>query len=168
LICLIQKPDEILANHRLPEFEGDRVARQQSVEKCLAHLLHGTRVALGCLVERLEQLLPALLMRTSTKKFASNTLTASSSAMVYWCVCRAIEFPSSRSRTISILPPRVNLKVWSAAKIVRMVGRVGPYAGSFNELGPPAVARNLKNCWRRLPVHDSLRYLPDDYLRILI
>ena len=47
----------------LPEFQGDRVARQQSVEKCFAHLLRGTTVALRGLVERLEQLFPALLKR---------------------------------------------------------------------------------------------------------
>src|ERR1700730_9199188 len=35
---------------RLPQFEGDRVACQQSVEKCLAHLLCGTIVALRGLV----------------------------------------------------------------------------------------------------------------------
>ena len=46
------------------------------MEKCLAYLLRGTRVALRCLVKRLEQLLPALLMRTPTKKFVEQYLNS--------------------------------------------------------------------------------------------
>ena len=54
---------------RLPEFECDCVARQQSVKECFAFTLRGTTVALGCLVEGLEQLLAALLVGAARDKF---------------------------------------------------------------------------------------------------
>ena len=81
-----------LAPKGLRRFEGDRVARHQSLEKCLALLLRGTTVALRGIVERFEQFVPALLMGTANEKLVEQHFYGLIVRDVYWCVYRAIEY----------------------------------------------------------------------------